>query len=402
MKRVVNVYSEINSLKKVILYRPGNELLNLLPCNLSKYSFRDIPDLEQIQKEYDNFANTLRKEGIDVIYLIDLIVESLNSNLNVRNKFIKQFVKEAGVKNPLVSNQAYKLLNNISDTRKLINKCIEGIRYSEINFPGNNFFKVDMMSDLVIEPLCNLYSLNDIGRSIGSNFLLSSKKGSIHNRESIFIEYVLKYHPKYKNIKLYYDRYDNDLLSSSDILVLNDEVVCLGINKNTNSLAILKFASRLLSEKKFKHILAFSIPENLMSSNLNSLMMMVDDDKFLVHNKFINNTSIYELSLHNEKVVLNSLHMSLNKTLEKYLHLNNITLISIDNSKYFEAEREQMHESINVLCINPKVVVSYKQNHFTNELLRSNGIRVIELNAPNLLIGSRGVNHLTMPLIREK
>ena len=42
----VNVKSEIKPLKRVLLHRPGNELLNLTPNTLEELLFDDIPFLK--------------------------------------------------------------------------------------------------------------------------------------------------------------------------------------------------------------------------------------------------------------------------------------------------------------------------------------------------------------------
>ena len=41
----IHVTSEIKTLKKVLLHRPGEELLNLTPDTLGELLFDDIPDL---------------------------------------------------------------------------------------------------------------------------------------------------------------------------------------------------------------------------------------------------------------------------------------------------------------------------------------------------------------------
>ena len=43
--RKINVTSEIAPLKKVLLHRPGKELLNLTPDTLGRLLFDDIPFL---------------------------------------------------------------------------------------------------------------------------------------------------------------------------------------------------------------------------------------------------------------------------------------------------------------------------------------------------------------------
>ena len=52
----INVKSEIAPLKKVLLHRPGNELLNLTPDTLEELLFDDIPYLPIAQREHDEFS----------------------------------------------------------------------------------------------------------------------------------------------------------------------------------------------------------------------------------------------------------------------------------------------------------------------------------------------------------
>ena len=75
-KAPVSNFSEIAPLKKVLLQRPGNEFLNLTPNSLERLLFDDIPYLKAAQAEHDVLAETLRAEGVEVVYLTDLIARS--------------------------------------------------------------------------------------------------------------------------------------------------------------------------------------------------------------------------------------------------------------------------------------------------------------------------------------
>ena len=73
----IHVTSEIKPLKKVLLHRPGKELLNLTPDTLERLLFDDIPFLKVAQAEHDRFAEILRENGVEVVYLEDLMAEVL-------------------------------------------------------------------------------------------------------------------------------------------------------------------------------------------------------------------------------------------------------------------------------------------------------------------------------------
>ena len=62
-----------------MLHRPGKEIENLLPDYLERLLFDDIPFLEEAQREHDAFAQALRDEVVEVLYLEKLAAESLTS-----------------------------------------------------------------------------------------------------------------------------------------------------------------------------------------------------------------------------------------------------------------------------------------------------------------------------------
>ena len=104
----IDVKSEIAPLKKVLLHRPGKELLNLTPDTLSRLLFDDIPFLPDAQKEHDEFAHILKENGIEVVYLEDLMAEVLELSDEIEDKFIKQFIYEAGIRTPKYKNLVYE------------------------------------------------------------------------------------------------------------------------------------------------------------------------------------------------------------------------------------------------------------------------------------------------------
>ena len=93
---------------------------------------------------------------------------------------------------------------------------------------------------------------------------------------------------------------------------------------------------------------------------------------------------------------------TIDKVLEKYLHLKQITLLKCANGNYFDYEREQLHQAINISCIKPNVIVSYELNRITNQQLELTGTRIIRFNSNQFLKGNRGLHSMIVPLIREK
>lgn len=77
MNEAINIWSEIGTLRRVLVHRPGEELLNLMPEHLDRLLFDDIPYLRLARQEHDRFAQLLTEQGVEVVYLEDLVAESL-------------------------------------------------------------------------------------------------------------------------------------------------------------------------------------------------------------------------------------------------------------------------------------------------------------------------------------
>lgn len=71
------VRNEIGALEQVLLHRPGAELEQLVPGELERLLFDDIPYLRAAQQEHDAFAGMLRHHGTQVLYLEELMAQTL-------------------------------------------------------------------------------------------------------------------------------------------------------------------------------------------------------------------------------------------------------------------------------------------------------------------------------------
>lgn len=408
MNKTISNFSEIAPLKKVLMHRPGDEFLNLTPNTLERLLFDDIPYLKIAQEEHDAYANALRAEGVEVVYLVDLVAEALeNGGKAVRKKFLEQFIAEAGVTSPKVVKHCYDFLNGIKSTKDMVRKCIAGIDISELKKLGkvSGFYATRDTGRMIIDPIPNLYFQRDPMATIGHGATLHKMWSVTRTRESIFMEYVYKYHPFYDNTKLYYDRSEPYCIEGGDIQVLSDEVVAIGISQRTEPDAIADFARRLFKDKSnhFKYVLAIDIPDERSFMHLDTVMTQVDVDKFAVQDAIMDISTIYEITAgRGGEIEIMEIHQSLTKVLEKYLHLSKVELIKCGNGKRIDAEREQWSDGVNLLCVRPGVVMAYDRNYVTNATLKRHGIKVIEIPSSELSRGRGGSHCMTMALVREE
>ena len=138
----VNVKSEIKPLKKVLLHRPGKELLNLTPNTLEELLFDDIPFLKVAQEEHDGFAQALRDHGVEVVYLEDLTAEVLAADPELREKFLLQWIDEAGIKTERYRKIIFDYMQeNYPDAKDFVLKTMEGINLTELHTDKSDVYK---------------------------------------------------------------------------------------------------------------------------------------------------------------------------------------------------------------------------------------------------------------------
>ena len=176
------VHSEIGPLKKVCLHRPGEELLNLTPDDLERLLFDDIPFLEVAQAEHDKFAELLREQGVEVLYVEKLVAEALDA-AGSREEFTQQWLNESGLKGKEARAAVKEYMDSIKDTKTFVDKCIAGLRKDEIDLPVRSSSTLselvgadqDGETDLLVDPMPNTYFTRDpfavVGRGVNLNHM---------------------------------------------------------------------------------------------------------------------------------------------------------------------------------------------------------------------------------------
>lgn len=399
----ISVYSEIGKLKAVLLHRPGTEVENIVPDYLRRLLFDEIVFLKQAQREHDQFVRILNNEGVEVVYLTDLMADILQDS-KVREEFLMEFMIEGKVVTEGLQEAIKEYFSQLSP-RDFINKCISGLRNDELRH-----IKPKTLGDMIknaypfqLDPIPNLYFQRDPFASIGRGISLNVMANETRNRETIFAKYIFNYHPRFRKVPRWYNRDKTHPIEGGDILVLSKKVVAIGVSDRTSPTAVERVAQRLLdSEEGFQTVLAFDIPKKRAYMHLDTVFTMVDFDQFTIYPGIEEPLDVYSLTRGaSSQLSIKYERRELSEILKVYLGLPAVNLIRCGDGDSIAASREQWSDGSNTLAISPGKVVCYNRNHITNEALRRNKIEVLEFDSYELSRGRGGPRCMSMPLIRE-
>ncbi|MFE6538226.1 arginine deiminase [Bacillus cereus] len=408
MKHPIHVTSEIGELQTVLLKRPGKEVENLTPDYLQQLLFDEIPYLPIIQKEHDYFAQTLRNRGVEVLYLEKLAAEALVDK-KLREEFVDRILKE-GQADVNVAHQTLKEYLLSFSNEELIQKIMGGVRKNEIETSKKTHL-YELMEDhypFYLDPMPNLYFTRDPAASVGDGLTINKMREPARRRESLFMEYIIKYHPRFAkhNVPIWLDRDYKFPIEGGDELILNEETIAIGVSARTSAKAIERLAKNLFSrQNKIKKVLAIEIPKCRAFMHLDTVFTMVDYDKFTIHPAIQGpkgNMNIYILEKGSDEETLKITHRtSLMEALKEVLGLSELVLIPCGGGDVIASAREQWNDGSNTLAIAPGVVVTYDRNYVSNTLLREHGIEVIEVLSSELSRGRGGPRCMSMPIVRK-
>ena len=240
MNQGIHITSEIDPLKTVLLHRPGKELLNLTPDTLQELLFDDIPFLKVAREEHDAFSKLLSDNGVEVVYLEDLMTDVLKESKEIKRKFINQYISE-GCSDRRYHNAIYEHLHSYRDEKELVLKTMEGINSNEIETDIDESLAdlVDNTNHMLINPMPNLYFTRDPFAMVGNGVCLNRMFYETRRRETIYGEYIFNYHPNFKDdVRKLYDRYDPYHIEGGDILNISEETIVIGVSQRTEANAI--------------------------------------------------------------------------------------------------------------------------------------------------------------------
>ncbi len=396
-----SVRSEVGRLRAVLVHRPGEELRRVTPSNMERLLFDELLWVEHAQQEHDAFTDLLRREGVEVLVLADLLAEVV-ADADAARDLVDRHVTETTCGPEAVAAVRERVL--AGDPDELVARLIGGITHEEVAEIDGLVAAAAAPGDPLFEPLPNLVFSRDASAWIGEGVVLSPMHRSARRRETDLLRTLYRSHPRFAGAPVWFGDEPIDghpaTFEGGDVLVVGERGLAIGLSERTSPAGVETLASRLFHAGVVDRILAVELPKVRAAMHLDTVVTQVDVDAFITYPQMTAASRVFQLTRRGDDGV----HVTSGPDLVHGL----AWAAGLDHARVIEpalsatrAEREQWNDANNTLALKPGEVIAYERNVATNEILHDAGITVHTIPSYELPRGRGGPRCMSCPVTRD-
>ena len=397
------VSNEVGRLRTVMLHRPGPELKRLTPRNNDKLLFDGIPWVGRAQEEHDAFAEALRSRGVEVLYLVELLTETLASD-EARALAISQTVEDLHLGDTLRSYLS-TALSELSP-EQLTHLLCEGLRNDELRGGFGLVTSLKASDDFIVHPLPNLLFTRDSSVWVRDHVAVTSLAMPARERETQLTELIYTRHPRFAGTRTIHG-WRQEYVEGGDVLLLAPGVVAVGVGERTTPAGAERLARQMFGAGLVETVLAVPIAQQRATMHLDTVCTMVDVDKIVMYPNVADHLQAFTVTVA-DRTGVDDRDLVLDVAPAEPFLVAAAKAMGIDTLHQIDtgldpvtAEREQWDDGNNTLAIAPRVAVAYERNTETNARLEEAGIEVVAIAGSELGSGRGGPRCMSCPIARD-
>ena len=402
----LSVESEVGTLRKVIVHRPGLEHTRLTPTNAEELLFDGVIWVERAKEEHDAFVSVMRDRGVEVLYVEQLLTDVLA--VPEARKWVLDRVLDERHVGVYLARSGHEWGDSASPG-EVTHRLIGGITKHDLAEGEGLTYESSELTDMLLPPLPNFLFQRDPSSWIYDGVTLNPMAKPARRPETVFMEAIYRWHPMFANgggVKVWHGGVEQDwgraTVEGGDVMPIGNGAVMGGMSERTAPQAVTMIARELFKTGSARLVLAVMLPRSRHYMHLDTVMTMVDRDAVTLFSEVIDGARVWSIRPGEdpELPVVERFAGGVIDALEQALGVNEIRRVPTGGDP-FGSEREQWDDGNNLLCLEPGVVIAYDRNVDTNARLRKAGVEVITISGSELGRGRSGSHCMSCPVQRD-
>ncbi len=417
-KSLIEVNSEIGHLRKVFIHTPGKEVELMTPQNASELLYNDIIYFKNIVKGHNQLKSVLSLNA-EVLEVSECLAHVLEIQ-PARSQLLDQILFHQGC--PELKDELLAL-----PSEELSEILITGFPLRK-----NTLERFLSSKSYSLVPLPNMYFMRDTSVVIGKRVVCTRMASSVRFTEALIMRAIYQYHPALQGHGILLDAClkNNDpnfTIEGGDIIVVNKDLLLIGISDRTTSSAVDALIDNLLKSRVEDNnhepfnVLCVILPSERSTIHLDMIFTVVNHEQAVVY-------SPYVLEKQRARVVRIRVKSDGDK---KFKELDDLLLgfrsvgvrmdpILCGGDNPLHQQREQWNSGANLFSFAPGKVISYLHEHtlmacesagfkIVNakdvikhpSLLQNNSPMIVTVEGSELSRGGGGPRCMTCPILRD-
>lgn len=414
----IGVHSEIGTLRKVFLHSPGHEVELMTPRNASELLYNDIIYYKNIVAGHAQLKSVLSL--VSTVLEVSECLEDVLDNNQAKSHLLDQILAYQGC--PELKEDLFALASS-----ELVQILLTGVPLKR-----NSLESWLSPKTFSLVPLPNMYFMRDTSMVVGNRVIASRMASSVRFAESLIMRTIYDYHPQLRGHGLLLDasHENNDpkfTIEGGDILVINEDLLLVGISERTTSKALDTLVDSLIrarsEDEKTEpfNILCVILPRERSTIHLDMIFTVANKEQAVVY-------SPYVLGRERARVVRIRVKPDGDKKFKEIedliLGLRSVGVrmdpIPCGGDEPLHQQREQWNSGANLFSFAPGKVISYIHEHTLRAcesagfkimsakdavkhpmLLKSNSPLIVTVEGSELSRGGGGPRCMTCPVLRD-